>query len=118
MALVPPPRANQVHIRCGAARGAGVSVAASGSGSSEDSEGTDASVVCGASSDEACAGAVPLAVLECAVLACFWSEWVCVPEVWGGDGASGGGASSVVNDDGQMYEAEVVHVDYTQVIAP
>ena len=43
---------------------------------------------------------------------------LCVLEVWGGDGASGGGASSVVNDDGQMYEAEVVHVDYTQVIAP
>ena len=42
VSLVPPPRANQVHIRCGVAWGAGVSVAASGSGSSEGSEGAEA----------------------------------------------------------------------------
>ena len=94
VSLVPPPRANQVHTRCGAAWGAGVSIAASGSGSTEGSEGADASGECGAETVEAWAGAVALAALERAALACFWGGRLCVPEVWGGDGASYGGAAS------------------------
>ena len=55
---------------------------------------TDASSVCGKAAVEAYAGAVALAVLERAALACFWGERLCVPEVWGGDVASDGGAAS------------------------
>ena len=53
VSLVPPPRANQVHTRCGAARGAGVSVAASGSGTAEGAQGEEASGECGEAAVEA-----------------------------------------------------------------
>ena len=43
---------------------------------------------------EACAEVVAVAVLERAVLAWVWGGRLCVPEVWGGDGTSGGGAST------------------------
>ena len=49
-----------MHTRCGAVRGAGVSFTASGSGSSEASEGADASGDGGEAAFEAFAGAVAL----------------------------------------------------------
>ena len=71
-----------------------VSVVASGSGSAEGSEGAGASGECGAETVEAWAGSVAVAVLERAALASVRGERLCVPEVWGGDGASGDGAAS------------------------
>ena len=59
-----------------------------------------------------------MAVLECAALSCVWGEWVCVPEVWGGDGASDGGAASGdasgVGVAGSVCAGSAVAVDLEQ----
>lgn len=36
----------------------------------------------------------PVAFEVLSLLACVWGERLCMPEVWGGDGASDGGAAS------------------------
>ena len=57
-----------------------VSVAASGSGSTEGSEGACASSECGEAAVEACAGRFAVAVVERAAVACVWGGRLCVPE--------------------------------------